>query len=58
MLLLAGSISGCGSLGYLAHQGLGQETPEPLAKVASADPKRVVAHPVLGGLHHDYRVAA
>ena len=40
------------------HQGFGQETPVPLAKVASADPKRIVAHPVLGGLHHDYRAAA
>jgi hypothetical protein len=40
------------------HQGLGQETPEPLPEVACIDPERVAAIPVLGGLHHDYRAAA
>ena len=39
------------------HQGLGQAIPEasPLPGQRSEDPGHVVAFPVLGGLHHDYR---
>jgi transposase InsO family protein len=42
------------------HQGLGQRIPNPLVSSASlANPSnQVIAVPLLGGLHHDYRRAA
>jgi hypothetical protein len=39
------------------HQGIGQRIPGKSA-VAIDITKRIVAKPVLGGLHHDYRRAA
>lgn len=39
------------------NQGLGQQIPEPLPE-PSRPANRVIATPVLGGLHHDYRLAA
>ncbi len=41
------------------HQGLGQKTPEQV--IVDEEEKRegkVIAFPVLNGLHHDYRRAA
>ena len=50
------------ALGYFnaarPHQGLGQRIPVAGDPVPFARSGRVVAIPVLGGLHHDYRVAA
>ncbi|HET8852629.1 MAG TPA: integrase core domain-containing protein [Ktedonobacteraceae bacterium] len=42
------------------HQGLGQRIPDPLLPFAPLpnEPNQVIAVPVLGGLHHDYRRAA
>jgi putative transposase len=44
------------------HQGIGQRTPQPARTRASPGPAAartgVIAVPVLGGLHHDYRDAA
>ncbi len=42
------------------HQGIGQRLPEPQESAASAagESGTVIAFPVLGGLHHDYRRAA
>ena len=42
------------------HQGLGQALPTPLeaAPTAPAAPEQVTCRPVLGGLIHDYAVAA
>ena len=41
------------------HQGLSQKIPAPAAtRPLAADLKKVVALPILGGLHHDYRFAA
>jgi transposase InsO family protein len=42
------------------HQGIGQRIPiqDELAAPASCSDGRVIALPVLGGLHHDYRRAA
>ena len=41
------------------HQGLGQRVPSRTApRPGSRDPASLVAIPVLGGLHHDYRLAA
>jgi len=42
------------------HQGLGQRIPDPLLPFAPLpnEPNKVIAVPVLGGLHHDYRRAA
>jgi hypothetical protein len=39
------------------HQGLGQRVPEPRPQ-PSPSSGHVIALPVLGGLHHDYRLAA
>jgi putative transposase len=40
------------------HQGLGQRIPASPARKTSSDAGKVVAIPVLGGLHHDYCAAA
>jgi putative transposase len=43
------------------HQGIDQRTPLPAEATAVSrlrEPKRVTAIPVLGGLHHAYRLAA
>ena len=42
------------------HQGLGQRIPVPSGSAGTpyTDLSRVVARPVLGGLHHDYQIAA
>jgi putative transposase len=42
------------------HQGLGQRIPDPsvLSAPLLNSPNQVIATPVLGGLHHDYRRAA
>ncbi len=42
------------------HQGIRQRIPDPpvLSALASNPPNRVIAVPVLGGLHHDYQRAA
>ncbi len=42
------------------HQGLGQRIPDPSVPSAPLpnSPNQVIAVPVLGGLHHDYRRAA
>ena len=40
------------------HQGLGQRLPVPAPQKVCPDPSKVIAVPVLGGLHHDYRAAA
>jgi transposase InsO family protein len=40
------------------HQGLDQRIPASTPRQKSSDASRVVAVPVLGGLHHDYRAAA
>jgi transposase InsO family protein len=42
------------------HQGLGQRLPDPsvLSAPLPNSPNQVIAVPVLGGLHHDYRRAA
>jgi hypothetical protein len=40
------------------HQGLGQRIPVPAARQLCSEPNKIVAVPVLGGLHHDYRMAA
>ena len=42
------------------HQGLGQRIPDPLILSAPPPnpPKQVIAVPVLGGLHYNYRRAA
>lgn len=38
------------------HQGLGQRIPEgPTAVPREAKPGKIIAFPVLNGLHHDYR---
>ena len=39
------------------HQGLQQRVPEPIPQPL-ASTNRVIEMPVLGGLHHDYRLAA
>jgi hypothetical protein len=42
-------------------QVIGQQIPDPSENMLRADmalPSRIVGHPVLGGLHHDYRRAA
>ena len=41
------------------HQGLSQRIPAPVSPRASPrDDGKVVSLPILGGLHHDYRLAA
>ena len=42
------------------HQGIGQQIPEPSRSALSSHQagKKVIAVPVVGGLHHDYRWAA
>ena len=40
------------------HQGIGQRVPIEPAFKGRTDPAGVIAIPVLGGLHHDYRAAA
>ena len=40
------------------HQGLGQRIPVPAARQLCSEPNKIVAVPVLGGLHYDYRMAA
>jgi transposase InsO family protein len=41
------------------HQGLSQRIPAPAApRTGPRDDAKVVALPILGGLHHDYRLAA
>jgi putative transposase len=40
------------------HQGIGQRIPVPEPWMVCVDPSDVIALPVLGGLHHDYRRAA
>jgi transposase InsO family protein len=40
------------------HQGLGQRIPVPTPRPVCSDASRVNSVPVLGGLHHDYRMAA
>jgi putative transposase len=40
------------------HQKLGQRIPASTTRKTSSDASKVVAIPVLGGLHHDYRAAA
>ncbi len=42
------------------HQGLEQRRPQPgiTVDVAPRDANKIVAVPVLGGLHHDYHRAA
>ena len=40
------------------HQGLGQRIPALTARKTSSDASKVVAVPVLGGLHHHDRAAA
>jgi putative transposase len=40
------------------HQGLAQRIPVSTLRQSCSDASKVVAIPVLGGLHHDYRVAA
>ncbi len=42
------------------HQGIGQRVPEPNESfgLVASTPGRVIAFPVLGGLHHEYRLAA
>jgi transposase InsO family protein len=42
------------------HQGIGQQIPEPHRSALSSHQagEKVIALPVVGGLHHDYRWAA
>ena len=40
------------------HQGLGQRIPVPATRRTCIDVSKVVALPLLGGLHHDYAAAA
>jgi putative transposase len=40
------------------HQGIGQRIPVPGERAPGPFARSVIAIPVLGGLHHDYRAAA
>jgi transposase InsO family protein len=40
------------------HQGIGQRTPAPTERLRASFAGSVTVIPVLGGLHHEYRVAA
>ncbi len=37
------------------HQGISQRIPDPLEQLEEQNVGRIMAHPVLGGLHHNYR---
>lgn len=41
-----------------AHQGIEQRLPIPPKQAVCAATGKVIAIPILGGLHHDYRRAA
>jgi hypothetical protein len=40
------------------HQGLAQRIPVSAPRQTCSDASKVIAIPVLGGLHHDYRAVA
>ncbi len=42
------------------HQGINQQVPEPAEslRLVGGDTAKVIAFPILGGLHHEYRRAA
>lgn len=40
------------------HQGIGQRIPEAVPPMDAPSSGKIIGHPVLGGLHHDYRRAA
>ena len=40
------------------HQGIRQRIPVPVSRAVCDDTAKVVAVPVLNGLHHDYQLAA
>jgi hypothetical protein len=44
------------SIGHDPHQGIGQQIPEQRSSVPSSQGAggKVIARPVMGGLHHDY----
>ena len=55
VLLLAGAVADAYHNAARPHQGIHQLTPVPAERPAEGN---IVAFPVLGGLHHDYRRAA
>ncbi|MEO7033487.1 MAG: hypothetical protein ABI548_06400 [Polyangiaceae bacterium] len=40
------------------HQGIAQQVPVPSKRISYSAGANVLANPILGGLHSDYRVAA